>query len=76
MACAVAGPNYKVDVVGEVFGDPGESCIDEGQGGVAVACFGAVVACCAVAAMAEGAGFGGGVGVVERVRVDIWRRVS
>lgn len=72
VARRVARPDYKVDFVGEVLGDPGEGCVDEGQGGVAVAGFGAVVACCAMAAVTGEAGFGGGVRFVEGVGVDVF----
>jgi len=76
MARAVAGPDYKIDIVCEMFGNPGESGIDEGERRVTIACLGAVVARCSMAAMTKGAGFGRGVGIVEGVGMDVCRKIT
>ena len=36
VAGGVAGPDYEVDFVAEVVGEPVEGGVDEGEGGVAV----------------------------------------
>lgn len=71
VAGAVAGPDDKVYVVGDVGRDPVEGSIDEGHGRVAVGSLGAVESrgtCTAVTGMVFG---GGAVDFVEVVGVEV-----
>jgi len=52
VSCRVAGPHHKINVVGHIVLYPVHGRVDEGRGRVACRCFGAVVACRAIFAVA------------------------
>lgn len=71
MACSVASPDDKIDLVLEVGTNPVESCVYEGHGRVAVGGFGAIRASGPLSTVAGEASPRGGVYFVELIGMEI-----